>query len=329
MIKKLLFTSIFISSTLTLTANEVSVFGAGNLDSKNPYGLNSAEKNILKNKQTLGNIDSKVKDVKYTVESLSERIDGLESIYEGDSQKLNKSVIKLNEVIKKLEENSSISEKNSSDIEALKTVSSQILTMQEENSSQYKQNIKNLKTAISKLSDSVNKITNNYVSEKELKNNMSQFITKAEFEALKKSLGVKTNNKTTSKKKSNKVLSYKEKDAMLEEAKELFKKDYFTKAIPIFEELVELNFKPAEGNFYLGEIWYYRKKYDDAISYFKTSAMLYDKAEYMPKLLLHSAISFENIKDYSNAANFYTSLIEIYPESKEAKIATKNLSNIK
>ena len=49
MIKKLLLSSILVSSTLT--ANEVSVFGAGDLDSKNPYGLNSAEKNILKNKK--------------------------------------------------------------------------------------------------------------------------------------------------------------------------------------------------------------------------------------------------------------------------------------
>lgn len=329
MIKKLFLSSLLISSTLTVSADEVSVFGAGNLDSKNPYGLNSTEKNILKNKKTLGSIDSKVKDVKYTVESLSERIDGLESIYEGDSQKLNKTVLKLNEVIKSLEENSNKTQKNASDIDSLKTVSSQILTMQEELSSEYKKNIANLKKAISKLTNSVNKLNKTYVSEKELKSNMAQFITRAEFEALKNSLGVKTSKKTTSKKKSSKVLSYKEKDAMLDEAKALFKKDYFTKAIPMFEELVALNFKPAESNFYLGEIWYYRKKYEEAILYFKTSAMLYDKAEYMPKLLLHSAISFEKTKDFSNAANFYNSLIQIYPDSKEAKIATKNLSSIK
>lgn len=327
--KNLLLASIFISSTLIVNANEVSVFGAGDLDSKNPYGLNSAEKNILKNKKTLGSIDSKVKDVKYTVKSLSERIDGLESIYEGDSQKLNKTVIKLNEIIKQLEENSSLAEKNKTDIEALKTVSSQILTMQEEVSSQNKKNINSLKEAISKLTNSVNKLNKTYISEKEFKSNMNQFVTKAEFEALKNSLDVKTSSKNTSKKKSNKVLSYKEKDAMLDEAKELFKKDYFTKAIPMFEQLVELNFKPAESNFYLGEMWYYREKYEDAISYFKTSAMLYDKADYMPKLLLHSAISFEKTKDFSNAANFYNSLIGNYPNSKEAKVATKNLSSIK
>ncbi len=114
----------------------------------------------------------------------------------------------------------------------------------------------------------------------------------------------------------------------MDEAIRLFKKDYFSKAIPMFEELINANYKPATNNYYLGEIWYYRKKYDDAIRHFKTSAMLYDKASYMPKLLLHSAISFEKTKDFSNAANFYSSLIDIYPDSKEAKQAAKNLSNI-
>lgn len=115
---------------------------------------------------------------------------------------------------------------------------------------------------------------------------------------------------------------------MMDEAVRLFKKDYFTKAIPMFEQLVASNYKPAANNYYLGEIWYYRKKYDDAIRHFKTSAMLYDKASYMPKLLLHSAIAFEKTKDFSNAANFYSTLIDIYPDSTEAKTATKNLSNI-
>ena len=320
---RLLLSTLIFTSTLSF-ANEQSAFGAGNLDSKNPYGLNSAEKNILKNKKTLGNIDSKVKDVKYTVESINERIDGLESIYEGDSQKLNESVLKINEIIKKVEENSTLTEKHTSDIEDLKSVTSQMLTMQEE----FAKSIANLKKAVSKLSNTTNTINKNYISEKEFKSNMNQFITRAEFNALKNSLGVKTSNKTKTNTKTKKISSKTDKKSMMDEAIRLFKKDYFSKAIPMFEDLIAANYKPATNNYYLGEIWYYRKKYDDAIRHFKTSAMLYDKASYMPKLLLHSAISFEKTKDFSNAANFYSSLIDIYPDSKEAKTATKNLSNI-
>ena len=320
---RILLSTLILTSTLSF-ANEVSAFGAGNLDSKNPYGLNSAEKNILKNKKTLGNINSKVKDVKYTLESINERIDGLESIYEGDSQKLNESVLKINEIIKKVEENSTLTEKHSTDIEDLKSVSSQMLSMQEE----FAKSIANLKKAVAKLSKTTNTINKTYISDKEFKSNMKQFITRAEFEALKRSLGKKTSSKTTKKTKIKKISSSTDKKSMMNEAIRLFKKDYFSKAIPMFEELIAANYKPATNNYYLGEIWYYRKKYDDAITYFKTSAMLYDKASYMPKLLLHSAISFEKTKDFSNAANFYSSLIDIYPDSKEAKTATKNLSNI-
>jgi TolA-binding protein len=72
-----------------------------------------------------------------------------------------------------------------------------------------------------------------------------------------------------------------------------------------------------------------RKKYDVAISYYKKSAILNDKAAYMPTLLLHSAISFENIKDKENAKSFYGTLIELYPSSEEASTAKKNLSKLK
>jgi TolA-binding protein len=109
------------------------------------------------------------------------------------------------------------------------------------------------------------------------------------------------------------------------EVRILFKKDHFTKVLPLLEQLVEKNYRPAECNYYIGEIKYYRKKYEDALYYFKTSMMLYDKAKYLPKLLLHSAISFERIGDMTNADNFYTTLIEVYPDTKEAKEASKKI----
>jgi TolA-binding protein len=55
--------------------------------------------------------------------------------------------------------------------------------------------------------------------------------------------------------------------------------------------------------------------------------MLYDKAKYLPKLLLHSAISFKKIGDNENAKNFYNTLIEIYPKTKEAKEALRKLKH--
>ncbi|RXJ94923.1 hypothetical protein CRV00_06190 [Malaciobacter molluscorum] len=323
---KIKITSIILLSSLAF-ANEVSVFGAGDLNTDKPYGLNKTEKYILKNKNDLGKIDTKFKGVKTTLESLSQRIDGIESIYEGDSKKLNDTVLNVNKIIKKLEETENISKKNTTDIENLKKVTSQLLTMQEDIQKENKKNLDTLKNAIDKLANEVNEINKKYVSVSELKSNMKQFVTLDEFNAFKKSLGQKTNAKIKSSAKTKK-LSFADKKKMLDEAKQLFKKDYFTKAIPMFEQLVELNYKPAESNYYLGEMWYYRDKYEKAIKYFKQSAVLYDKASWMPKLLLHSAISFEKIKDFSNASKFYGTLIDVYPSSKEAKIATKNISKL-
>lgn len=111
---------------------------------------------------------------------------------------------------------------------------------------------------------------------------------------------------------------------LLNEAKKEFDEKNYNSAIPKYEKLVKANYKPAESNFYLGEMWYMRKKYDLAIYYFKKSAVLYDNAAYMPILLLHSAVSLENIKDKENAKSFYSTLIELYPSSDEAKIAKEN-----
>ena len=317
--KKLFYISFLISSTIAV-ANEVSVFGAGNLNSNKPYGLTSTEKHILKNKKELGSIDSKVKNVKSTIDSLNERIDGLESIFEGDSQKLNSSSNKLNELITNFELKNTKIDANKQEIDSIKNVANQLLTMQEEISTENKKNIDTIKLAISSLTKLVNEINANYVSSKEFQSNMKQFVTVKEFRNKK--------NVSKSKKRKNNDFSLKTKKELIEETRELFKKDYFTKAIPILNYLLKENYRPAEVNYILGEINYYRKKYKDAISYFKTSAVLYDKAKHMPKLLLHSAISFEKINDLDNAKSFYSTIIEVYPDSKESKTATKNLTLI-
>lgn len=99
--------------------------------------------------------------------------------------------------------------------------------------------------------------------------------------------------------------------------------------MPIFKHLIKEKYRPAESNFFVGEIKFYRRKYKEAISYFKTSMLLYDKSKYLPKLLLHSAISFQKLKDNENARNFYSTLIDIYPESDEAKEASKKIKSLK
>jgi len=172
-------------------------------------------------------------------------------------------------------------------------------------------NIKILNKSFDKIVKTVNDINTNY-------------ITKKEFDKLISLLDKNIVPQKTIKKKTSATAKKSSKDLLIE-AKALFKKDYFTAAIPIFEDLIKKNYRPAESNFYMGEIKYYRKKYEEALQYFKKSMTLYDKADYLPKLLLHSAISFDRLGDSQNAQNFYTTIVDIYPESNEAKEASKKI----
>ena len=326
-------------------AQKVSVFDAGNLNANSPYGLNSSEKHILKNQTNINSLSSKVGDMNSLVEAINRRLEGLESTYEGDSAKLNSTVLKINELSQKMGQSSDLA--SNSDAAEIKNVSQQLLNMKSDSEKEMKESINTLKAALAKISTLVNKINSDYVSSSELEKNMQQFITREEFEALKKTLGVKTTEVTptkTNQAKSAAVeatasavavdevikenLTADDKVKLLNDAKKDFDAKNYNSAIPKYEKLVEVNYKPAEGNYYLGEMWYVRKKYDLAISHFKKSAVLYDKAAYMPTLLLHSAISFENTKDKENAKNFYSTLIDLYPSSSEAGIAKKNLTKL-
>ena len=323
-------------------AQEVSVFDAGNLNANSPYGLNSSEKHILKNQTNINSLSSKVGDMNSLVEAINRRLEGLESTYEGDSAKLNSTVLKINELSQKIGQSSDLA--SNGDAAEIKNVSQQLLNMKSDSEKEMKESINTLKAALAKISTLVNKINSDYVSSSELEKNMQQFITREEFEALKKTLGVKTTQVTptkTNQAKSSAVetkvsadevikenLTAEDKVKLLNDAKSDFDAKNYNSAIPKYEKLVEVNYKPAESNFYLGEMWYIRKKYDLAISHFKKSAVLYDKAAYMPTLLLHSAISFENTKDKENDKNFYSTLIDLYPSSSEAEIAKKNLTKL-
>jgi TolA-binding protein len=85
--KKIIFiTSIALAQILF--ANEPSVYGAGDIDSAQPYGLTETERAVLENRRT-------VQSLKNRVTEQQNRIDGLTTIIEG----LNKEILALKEQI--------------------------------------------------------------------------------------------------------------------------------------------------------------------------------------------------------------------------------------
>jgi TolA-binding protein len=302
-------------SIITLEAQEISAFGAGDLSSPNPYGLTSVEESVLKNKNKSDKLDTNIKTVNNLLELINERMDGLNTIIDGDSQKLHTTTNTLKTFIEKCNIDIKFLNKNDNNTKLVINKLSNDQALLLENQEKLTKNMKTLNKLQKKLQKVVNSINSKYISDTELKSNMNQFVTKKEFEKLL----ILLDKSPQTTKKSDKDL--------LGEANKLYKKHKYAKAILIYSKLLLKNYKPAELNYMIGQIYFNIKKYKKSISFFKASALLRDNAWWMPKLLLNSAISLENTNDIDSAASFYNILIEKYPKSKEA-LEAKNILKI-
>jgi len=295
-----------------LSAAEPSAFGAGDLSNPNPYGLTSSESTILETKQNLRKVVVKSNNQANEVDSLRERIDGLQTIIESISNSSRNNKLKL----KSLDETNTLNYKNSSEYEKRLTESIQetnklILMNSEE--------IEKIKLVIAEMSKLIDKINLSYVTKNEfnlLVNDVNKF----------KGLVAKELKKSAKPKKS-KLEKISNAD-VAKKAKAYYAKKFYTKALVNYNHLIKNNYKPAYAHYMVGEINYYRKNYSDAIAYFKKSASLYSKASYIPVLMLHTAISMDKTGDKNNAATFYNAVITKYPQSSAAKIAKNKLSLI-
>jgi len=167
---------------------------------------------------------------------------------------------------------------------------------------------------LKKLASMIDEINANYVSKEEL------------HSALGSNKKVKSATPTVSKKKES--IEGKSNAQLYSEGVRLFGKKRYSEAQKRFEITDAKSYKPAASNYYLGEIAYYTKKYEDAIFYFKKSAGIYDKASYIDTLLLHTAVSLEKSGDRGQAKAFYENIIENYPAKRSAKIAKERLKKL-
>lgn len=309
--KKTFLATLSVASISLLVAAEPSAFGAGNLDNPNPYGLTSSEKTVLQNKHALKSVVVKSNNQANKVDSLRERIDGLQSIIESLSRKSQENKRAL--VI--------LEEKNSQDLENSSEYEKRLGESVELNSQVIQKNAdaiaKNLLVA-KELSTLLDNINATYVNKKEF-NDLVKSVN--EFKSL---VGKELKAKAKAKPKAT-SLSKMENAEVATKAKAFFDKKYYTKSIEYYTHLITKNYKPANAHFMVGQMKFKRKNYSEAISYYKKSASLYSKASYMPELLLNTAISMDKTNDKKNAKSFYNAILSKYPSSKEAKRAKENL----
>jgi TolA-binding protein len=173
------------------------------------------------------------------------------------------------------------------------------------------------KELLKELAEKIDKIDKTYVSKSELK------------EILENLGKLKSASpKPTPKQSSEEKFKGKSNAAIYSEGVRLFGKRRYDDSRERFRYTEKKGYKPAASNYYLGEISYYTKAYDNAVFYYKKSAGLYDKASYIDVLLLHTGISLEKSGKKEQAKIFFQNVIENYADRKSAKIAKEHLKKL-
>ncbi len=282
-----------------MSASEPSAFDAGKMDIENPYGLTESEKATLENRKTIQQLNKRVESLEIKLNSLSrrfedqsEKIKGLVSVVEGVNSSNHK---KLTSTKQRLEQ---LAKENS-------RLQSQLTKVSKEQNS----TVANVKKALGEMGEIINQINKSYVDKKRFRKLENAFFELEE--AVTKGAAAKgfSDDNWEVYKNMQDAFSKQEYDEVEKRAKYLIKQ----------------NFKRATSNYYLGEVNYYSKNYEDAIYYFKESWSLYDKSDFMPVLLLHTAISLEKTGKASEAKTFFENVIAKYPDSKSAKLAQQHL----
>ncbi len=287
---------------LSLMAGEPSAFGAGDLNSDNPYGLTPAEKKVLENNKKIKTQNRKLNSTKSEVESLRERVDGLQSVLEAIAQKSQKNKIALADM--------SASKKNGdlSTQERLSKLEKEIALNSE--------NMLQLKTAIEELSKLMDEQSAQFASQEELNtlvDDVNAFKVLVAGELKKRA-------KSSSSKKSSGDLAT--------AAKKQYAAKEYDKALNSYKELVNRKYKPAFGHYMIAQCYFAKKDYGKAIAHYKESASRYKKASYMPTLMLRTAYSMAQVGETENAKKFYNAVIAKYPGSTEAKKAKRYLDQL-
>lgn len=294
----------------TLLYAEISTFDAGDVTSDSAYGLTSNEKLF---QQKLNSLNDSYLQLNAKIEQTNERLEGLQSTLEG----INSQYSKSNSRLGVLENNYESIENNlSKQVQDLKAYVEESRKIQEANNKQ-------IKKVLSELSSLVDSINANYASKDEL-NDANLSAKNAITSITPKDTNISVDNNTTNIaekeiKKIDESWKKKKNNEILDLAIGDFNNDNFEDSKLKLNYLIEKGHKPARANFWLGEIEYKQKNYNNAIAFYKKSSTLSTKGDYFPKLLYHTAISLDKIGDTQNANGFYKALKTNYPNSAEAK----------
>lgn len=279
----------------------------------------ATKKDIKNLKDASLNLSSLVVDLQSRLEALEQMQYGIQSLYDAQGQK----VQKLSE---ELEAQNIFMQETRARLEVLKDQFEQLRLTQAQNEENYRSAMKSLDGLGEKIKEvsQVGSALNDLVL-KEFESVRAEFAKQADViakdqENIQK-LSLEIEKIYEEKKKIAERNAFKNPQKKLDvfkEAKSMYWGKNFDDARIRFAWLLEQGYEKAESSFFLGQIAFRQRRYNDAIVYFKQSAVLNDKASYMPVLLLHTIKSFQALNDNKSALTFAQSLIAYYPKSKEA-----------
>ncbi len=289
-------------------------------------------KQLQVNSKNFSNILTKIHS---QVEANTQAQEGLRSVYEGQANKikdLNNAILSQEESLRGLK--------------ALQEVQANTLKQQSQTLEDLRNEIRANQQAIQQLDkqnkemgELLTKLSQDLVSQIALiQKALKEQEEKAE-KPLKSSTSVDKNPPLKAESPKNQERKTQEK-AKVEFDKDLSKqKEIFQEALTLLKDKSYAEARERllwlEANSYrlyyvryaLGEVAYGEKKYREAIKYYKESALLNQKASYMPVLLWRTAWAFKKIKDDQNYYKFLNTLQHLYPSSEQAKMAKKILEN--
>lgn len=123
-----------------------------------------------------------------------------------------------------------------------------------------------------------------------------------------------------------------DKESAYAAAYELFKDGKFDKAREAFQNFVK-QYPDTEysdnAQFWIGECYYFEKKYENAILEYEKVAKNYPDGDKVPYALLKQGIAFLNLGDKASAKLILQRVIKDYPNTNQARTAKATLLKIK
>ncbi len=263
---------------------------------------------------------SVIGDFQNKIVNLEQAVDGLKTVYEGMSATSRQDSITIKNQIDKIQNIQDIVDSyqmsQKSQAELVKNLKAQV-EANTKNIEQINQKIDKLSEAFLQANDEIIKQIQ-VLSEQALalQNNIQGIQNQPVIDSMQTSINTPKQVYNFSPDNSKN----------LSEAKNLLRKKRNEEAKAYFEYLIDQKFAVAESSYYIGEIYYARKEYNEALPYYKTSASLDSKASYMPILLWHTAWSFKYLNDSDNYRKFLQTLVALFPESEQGRKAQDILS---